>query len=688
MAKLDKHAKQQQRARAELDSALARGNAAGALDAWLSLPSAQRDERREPLTRVLRTALAPLVDRQDTQAALSFFQRLSRDQSLLEAVANEPRMRWLLFTAALRARQWSLARSGWLWFSPRPAPARGPLAAAIDTTLDSEGRTASSEIAPLMAADAERLGRPIVRSKAGYPLPENAQDAEQRCLACFAREPFARFCEQLKIWLERATPSVAQTLRPLAAQLAQRELLSRFDEPARALEPARFCASLALAGQATQRSDALQGAVGLALRVTARVIENAHGTLSREQQTGCCLVLQAACADPELSAFVSPLLIAAAFDRSDPRVLGLARAALEREPSAQLSLFAASVIHDRLADEQSVCRHEPAPAWLINAVERALERPESFGAALDAAGNDARMLAHALLGGLPLELAVRVVDEAWLPASEDARQVLAETAEELVERMHEARSEPRAGAGMDVKVLREMAASLGMPDLSKSELRGLLASPDVAKMSALLGRDADGDALPVAMQPLWRKLEAHVVPYAASHLDTALCLAGEPAAKRALVQTFWSTRTTLVSRLRALADAGGQGLEAAESALEAQLFDQLECQALDAAQALYLAEQLGAPVGLQKRMHLALLEALERDPTARDDAYVAAVLRRCERRWASKKRRAKRKPKSTPKAKAAPKREPTRARADGQTTAQPAAYQTELALSIDASIED
>jgi hypothetical protein len=636
MAKPDKHQKQARRARAQVEAELARGHAGEAVDAWLSLPERERAVLGPTVARAALACLQGLAERHDTARAVPWLSRIVRGRDLIEGSAPElAAVRWLLLAAGLRARHWRAAQCVWAELASDLADS--PLKTALEQCVRSEGAHTSLDVTSMLHAEALRLGREPPRLRASYTAPTTAQEAVRTCLACFDSEPFARFRELVTTWIDRATPELALGLGVLAARLSVRELLLRQDDPARALDAAGFCATLAASAAGAAE---LEPAVTHALRAAARAVRRAG--LTPLQTRTVHRVLGAARLYPGLVQFLGPVLLESDLHaHADEYVLPLVRAAIEHEPSPALVLRGAWLVQELEADESD--RVDVVnPAWLVTAVERMLAAPPvELGAALaEARGWAPEDLALALLDSLPIPLAVRVVVAAWPTASHSSRQLLASVSDEIVVRMRGSAEPDQDNA----QVIRSLSNVLDCAANEAEVVRRLRACTPTqqAAIAAAAACDpvlADDVTLRDDMVPMWAELEAVVLPYDAAHLDTALEFGKDRARERTLVQRFWSLRTTLVARFRALAEANDRDLDLAGAALERHLFDGLSCRPADAASTLELAERIGAPHGLRKRIYGELVRAVEREPALRSDSEIAHALRLGQRQYGRTRKR-------------------------------------------------
>jgi hypothetical protein len=652
MGRPDKREKQRRRAREQVDSALARGRAGEAADAVLRLAASERDA----VLPVLRDAMHKELERaqasRDHAVMLSWVGRVEHEPRLLEASDEAAlAMRFLLFTAALRARRWPQVKR--LWNELSSNVGQTPIALALDAVVRSEGNPSAAELGAFVDADADRLGYDEARPRVTYARPVSAEQVEHACMACFGAEPFARFREVVSGWLAGAQQELGQALRTTAVLLAHRELLTRAkgDERA-ALEVAKFCASLAFEAGAPKE---LEATIMVSLRIVARALLSA--VHDRSIADACGTVGEAALCYPVLVTLVESVVLGARVEAgSASRFMHLLQSVTEKAPSAALVLHVARIRHDAGDGHE----HGPAPDWLVRAVERVLQAPATLATALDARDENPALLAHALFVGLPIPLAVRAVDESWPHASDPVRGVLCRAVSELVERMKEQGSARRAQAGLDLRQLRSMLEAMdpSAEDMSDEMLRAFSRSAEGRALSRELAWDTSLlEPLPESMRPHWQKLEAKVVAYDVSLLETALELETKPAARAALARQFWSRRPTLVARVQAIFETNQRELEQAEDLLREHLLDELVPGASDAGRAFELAEGAGAPHPLRRALSSALIEAVEREPAKATEPEVALVLRRARRllgrdrnnakkRSANRGKRKKRQPKN------------------------------------------
>jgi len=660
MARLDKDAKQHQRARAEIDAKLTRGRVGEAVDAWLTLPESERRARIGQLAALSIADIGRCHQVQDQPAMLLWLKRVEAAPELLTSA--EATTRWRLLQAALRARQWPRARA--LFSQLEPALAGAASLAALRAVIEHQGLppagTLDGEVPKNTEAEDVRLGYGRARGSAVHPPPGRIEEVERLTLQCFVATPWAGFREVLRGWLVNTSPPVAKEVRRLAAGLSQRELIERHARRSRdALEVARFCAESALLADAPAE---LEPVIALALRALALHLIGA--VESRAVVEAGTTIAGAALRYPGLAPQVEPIVLAALYDieLSDAAERLVTRVG-EARPSIPLALKAARILELR---EQKTGSPPTAPEWLLHAVAQSLREPARFAAYLRRTDAEAEKSSapalEALMDVVPVALGARIVNELWDAADEELRADLAEECAMLIGQMRESRPVQAGRSALSLRAQIDRFDPMLAAELPDAELERL-AKTQLGRqiLSAFHEGDAQEGPVSAKYRELARTLAERGAPYRVSMLDAAIANAKSPQAQSEWIARYWQRRPSLLERVEALHDA--LAFPRTATLLADRLTDGLTPTSVDAAQALDYLFFNRAPEPLRKIVALVLLDAVERDPSSTGNPVVARALRSAKRLAKSaKKAPAKKAPAKKVPAKKAPAKKPSATR--------------------------
>lgn len=631
MGRPDKRAAQQRRMREGVERALGRGRFAEAADALLILHADERAWALEPIARGLASEIlrrpAP-----DPATTLAWLARVEREPRLLPSGPDGDRIRWVLFLAAYRARQWPRVRA--LFAALEPALAGSRWRACLEALVRGEESPDPDAFPSSLDADAARLGYDDALPRVSYPAPEHVEAVERTCLACFGSEPWARFRDVVLGWLGRAMPGdVARAVRRLAVQLSHRELVLRAREPRTGLEVARFCATQAVEAGAPPE---LERTVGVCFRVLAGILTGV--VRDRTPVESAATILAAAEHYPSLTSMVDAIVLEPTYEGAAMEPANrLLRRLLEREVTIGRVAKAVAILRreeDEANERRETEMFHDAPPWLVSALEKLLDQPALLSATLCDLSQDAEMGgAVGLVPRLPIPVAARAIAVLWdATEREEIREALARFAEDLLDRMRQA-SDPE-GRTVPLSVLRAMIASHDDHPLrgaSDAELKSILRTPEGRRMSEYItGFGLAQVSLSPAMRALWEGVGERVLCHGAALLAPALEIAPSRKAEDALVARFWERRRTLLARVEALHEALTAGQLGVLDALERGLMDGLVVTQSDAARSLLHAEDLGAPRRLCRRIAELLHAAIERDGKAEVSPEMSHALRRAK----------------------------------------------------------
>jgi hypothetical protein len=310
-------------------------------------------------------------------------------------------------------------------------------------------------------------------------------------------------------------------------------------------------------------------------------------------------------------------------------VLEALRGAVEARPTAALLEVACDVLLLDL-DHDATPRSQLGPDWFVGAMERALDRGVSFASWVERRpGLEPRATALAAL--LPVPLAVRWFDGAWGFASDDARGDLASAIDRLVCAM---KANAASGADISFDEIREALAEADpsaarMGDAVIARYARTREGRELARELRAIG--ALTEPLPAEMRPYWLALEERAVPYFAMLLEVALELEPPLPRKRALLKSFWARRPTLVARLEALRQSTEDECALVAELLEAHLLFDYEADLEDAASALDLALEGGAPARVARIVASAFVAAWTAAQPKPSGERFTVLLRRANR---------------------------------------------------------
>lgn len=224
----DRQQAQARRAREDLDKGLKRRDAGLAVESWLGLPPEERAPFFERVAGLLREELERLVrDRGGQQARLlALAAHVAAEPALL---AGRRDLLWVLFAAAVRARDLGRARRLYAPLKDEIAACAPALHAWLSAFLDGGGQITPDAVAglpPLPGPD-PRLGYDAARSRVKLPAPRSAEEVERSVRLLFALEGRpAALREILLGWIQEA-PALASALARAAGPLSTREALRR-----------------------------------------------------------------------------------------------------------------------------------------------------------------------------------------------------------------------------------------------------------------------------------------------------------------------------------------------------------------------------------------------------------------------------------------------------------------------------
>jgi hypothetical protein len=283
-----------------------------------------------------------------------------------------------------------------------------------------------------------------------------------------------------------------------------------------------------------------------------------------------------------------------------------------------------------------------APEWLVRATQTLLTQPADSASELAAELESGHGATLDLIGALPGELALSVIELALGAAGDLARARLAPITWDVITDLRCAAVSTTLSA-RDLERVREMMLedleevlhldplALGMPGLSDRELRRLLSTPEGQGLRLALAEErALEQPLPAAVRASFERIADAVVPYSLELLELALEPPTTKEERERRLHAFLLRRDTLASRLEALREAVETGLPRCSSALEEALCWNITPDALDAARAFTRAER-GAPIKLRREIARLLCEAVERDPAQEIEPVVTQALRRARR---------------------------------------------------------
>ncbi|HEY3352690.1 MAG TPA: DUF6109 family natural product biosynthesis protein [Polyangia bacterium] len=592
--------RQRRRAVDEVRRGVARRDVARTVDYLLTLPREARADLVAPVADLVRNEIAR-EHRAGRWARLTFLAaRIEREPRLLETGAGPPAVRdarWALLWAAINAREWDRARGHLEALELPPSP----LARALAALVAARGAPEPAAIAgvPLPAAAVSEAA--IGRSQVPVPPPPCTPEAvEARVLACYAGQAWSVFVATVEHWARAASPAVARPLLVLAAQLAARELWGA----AYRGEAAVFIARAARDAGAPAE---LQAEVLLALRVAVAALpaeEPAAGPAARRYLAVAGAAASYAALRPVVVATLAGTLLDG--DLFVP-ALAVSEELLRAAPSGALWLKAVTMW--ALGPGEG----EPAPAWLVRALEALLGQPGELLAPLRGLPPDRQEAAlQALAFALPLPLLERTLDLLWRGRDEPLGAVLGDVLDVLLARARAAaggrraeRHDPRVR-----ELLAEMAADMGLGgeiDLDEA-MRSPMGRQLQAEAGALLDAD-ESDELPVAVLPVWRRFRDRAVPIHVRFLELALVNAPTAAEAEAALAAHLAAAREIEAWLRVLEAAALEGCPRATAAVEARLLAVHGADPAALARGLRAAGRLGAPDRLRQALAVALIDA-------------------------------------------------------------------------------
>ncbi len=640
MARRDKDEKRERRARAEVETKIARQRFGEAVDAWLSLPAADREKYRAQLATGTCAEIERAHRNRDTPAQLAWLKRIEQAPDLLPSGEEAFATRWHLLVAALCTRQWQRARAHVEVLES--SMGTSALLSTIRTIIATEGSPPRGTL-PDTAAEDARLGYESVRTtQTTYAAPAKLEDVETCCLVCFVNESWSRFHDIVRGWVTPLPEPISREVQRIAAELSERELIRRLSAKQRdALTVARFIAACTVGAGAPPE---LEGVVALSMRAvamgTTEIIED-RGVVET-----CYEVSAAALRYPRLVPLLETLATSALYGlqvaRSAERLLCRL---IEHHSTTALVFKAAYVIS---LENDSAVHARTAPEWLAQAFEGLLAEPAALTKHFEqiVQAPSKQRTAHGIeriFDVLPVPLAVKSIDVVWSHSGEELRKALAEEARKLLMRMQLGASSSQT---LDARMFRTYLRDIGseLADIaSDEELRAFLKTPEGRETSREIMVDMNADVL---LQGENRKyldqLAQHAAVYDVGVLDVVLRHIRSRKEKAGWIERFWARRPTLRERVRDLHE--GYELEDTAALLEKSMLTGITPSASDAASAFDYASRSEAPFGLCKELARILIEAIEREPEAEDDpvienfvAIARALFPRPRRKAAKKK---------------------------------------------------
>ena len=479
MAKESQQERQLRIAREGLARAVAASNADEAAQHLVQLPAGpEREAAVSVAGRLIRAEVLRAFAGQKWDRLGFFAARVSKEPRLVDAGAEpveRDAVRWALLWGAIKGKVWPRAEAQLAALRPVLA---APLAEALAAVISHQG-SPPLELQRQLPAPPEpdpRLGYDPRRAapRAEVTAPATAAEVDERVLALFATCDWASFAETIARWAEAAPDDVGRPMRAVAASLSVRELLTREGE--RALEPARFLCSQALAAGAPPE---LLPDVRLALR---RVFASLSGEVHDVGPfNALAAAVRVAVAYPDLRPLVKGAVPGIKFDRSvHERALELLGVVFAALPSAELVWRAL-----RLAGAARDHDDSRTPKWLVQAIESQLDRGTELGDALGALEAKARvesLRAASML--VPIGLAERLVDHLWVRADVETREDLAMVLGDLLNRETRQPLTRTSHPNLLKEMMVRMAKQQGM-DLGPHEIEQLFRSPEGKVMKQL-----------------------------------------------------------------------------------------------------------------------------------------------------------------------------------------------------------
>lgn len=233
MAKDARAAKQQQRARDELDKGLKRGDAELAINALVALP---REERLAVVGQVapLFAELVQSARRAKRWSSLvEYAARADNEPALLTSLPENLRgeVQWSLMWGAAQSGQWEKAARWWKELQPAMGGRAAVLSAALDAWLVAHGAPPPESLTALRLesvapAEDPRLGKESIKpTRRTVPAPQSAGEAERAVLTA-AGSGWATFADNVGQWLG-SDAQTAVAVATVAGPLCTRELLRR-----------------------------------------------------------------------------------------------------------------------------------------------------------------------------------------------------------------------------------------------------------------------------------------------------------------------------------------------------------------------------------------------------------------------------------------------------------------------------
>lgn len=637
MGRVSGGGKKIERARQQLEKAIARGRLDDAIDAALSIPTPERKGLPVALTRMVAAAIDAAHGKQNRGAILSLWDRVGKEPAFLPPDPEaQARLRFIALTANLSAGRWPEVKR--VWPSVEPWLAESGLAAAIRAYVEAEGEVLEATLAPF-ALESTRLGHEPKRRRRDYAPPTSMDDVEEACLTVYALEPHARFREVLEAFLAGAREPLASGIRATAIRLSHRDLVLASREPGSSgLEVARF-----VAGLAKNLDSACEhvATIELCLRAVARATATSAGPISdRKVAEAIATVFEASAGDATPMELIEALACRLRFAGA-AREAGLAvyRAAVRIAKTAEVVLCVSDALAAHAREESGL--YDPAPDFLVAAASELLERaPESIVEALRRREPQAaEELFTVWLVTLPVELALRAL-EVLPPLGDRAFCTLAAAAADRLTLSLREATEPSPASTIDR--LREVLAmhdpfTATLPDAYFEQFaRHPTGAALLREIEALTSSSGD---LSDVIASSWATAFDPLLPYHPGLLDTRLELGVKPRERTNLARRFLAERPTLLARVEVLYECVQRALDHAERLLKSHLLDGLVPTRKDAASAFQFLDRLGAPLALRRTVAEALVLA-PADPSG-TDADVAWALREARRLLTKRPRKRK-----------------------------------------------